>query len=423
MRNGDGPGHVVMAWEQGAGLGHVGKLHVLAKAFVARGWRVTLVLRQLDAAQYFDWPDEVMLWQAPVWRPGLDEAVAKPSLQDLEDRLPSVNMSSLLLGCGWHEGPLLAARVQAWRTLLGQLRPTLLLADYAPVAMWMARVMSVPVVNVGVSISVPLCAEPMPALRWWRGPQLEQRRAHDDLLLDVVGQAAAAHHLLGWQRAAEAWRADLDVLCTLPALEFGAIQGQARECWGLLEQSSAGELPQWPPGTGPRVFFYLSSSRAKAFVPMMQALEHSGARILAVVPDALEAEQARWNTPRMRLRTRPLDMEATLSDAQLVVTQGSHGTMAQALCHGVPVLALPDHLEQTLNSMRLQKAGAGRLVLEQELEGAAAVELVSVLRDLLDQPRYRAAAMAVARQPLARLPVSAVAARLLDACEGWRRAC
>lgn len=417
MERGGGLGHVVMAWELGAGFGHVAKLHVLTLAFVARGWRVTLVLRVMDVARHFVWPKGVQMWQAPVWHPGSDHGAAESTLAGPMQRVPSINMSSLLLDSGWHDGFVVAAQAQTWRTLLDSLRPTLLLADYAPVAMWVARSRSVPVVNVGVSISVPLQAEPMPALMWWRGAQLEQRRMHDHRLMAVAEFAVEKLRLTSWNRAADAWRADLEVLCTLPALEFGAIQGQPRDCCGLLEQPAVGDLPAWPTGAGPRVFAYFSA-RANAFEPLMRALQRSGACVLVVAPDALESQQTRWNSAQIRVSRCPLDLDATLRDAQLVVTQGNHGTTAQALRHGVPVLAVPDQLERTCNGMGVQKSGAGRLVLDRA--GAASPEFESVLDELLTQSRYQLAASVIAGQPLTRLSAPAVAEQVADACNGWR---
>lgn len=404
-----------MAWELGAGLGHVGKLHLLASAFLARGWRVTLALSQLNKACYFEWPDEVQFWQAPFWHRGLGGAPRE--IEAPAGRVRSVNMSTVLLETNWKDGVALSGQGRAWRTLLGHLKPTLLLADYAPVAMWMARAMSVPVANVGISMSVPLLDDPMPPLAWWLGPRLNERRAHDQRLLEGVESAARVLGLPPWQRAAQAWQADLDVLCTLPVFDYGAMQARPRECWGLLEQPSAGEQPDWPRGDGPCVFAYLQP-HATRFAMAMQALADCGARVLVVAPGATAADQARWGTPRLRLCTRPLDMSATLPAARLAVTHGNHGTTALALAHGVPVLALPEHLEHTCNARGLQQAGAGALVGKQ----STLAEVADLLREGLEQPSWRAAALEVARHPLSRTPPSAVATRLLDACEAWRRA-
>ena len=57
---------VVYCWEMGGGYGHVGPFSPVAKRFVADGWRVVLIVRDLMRVPAFFEPGEVEVLQAPV---------------------------------------------------------------------------------------------------------------------------------------------------------------------------------------------------------------------------------------------------------------------------------------------------------------------------------------------------------------------
>jgi UDP:flavonoid glycosyltransferase YjiC (YdhE family) len=81
-----------------------------------------------------------------------------------------------------------------------------------------------------------------------------------------------------------------------------------------------------------------------------------------------------------------------LSDADLVVSYGGAGTIAQSLLAGVPMLLVPQNAEQYLSAMQVANLGAGVLVrLEQEDNDVA-----PALEEMLANPTYREGARRIA---------------------------
>jgi UDP:flavonoid glycosyltransferase YjiC (YdhE family) len=81
-----------------------------------------------------------------------------------------------------------------------------------------------------------------------------------------------------------------------------------------------------------------------------------------------------------------------LADAAAVVTHAGHGTVIKALAAGVPVLCLPQGRDQRDNTARVRRLGAGIRLGKRATPGAIA----AAVRTVLDDDRYRAAAMSFA---------------------------
>ena len=408
-------GHVLLAWEQGAGLGHVAPLALLAQAYHAAGWQVSVAAADLEPVGQMNWPPAATLWQGPAFT----RALAQPQAAEgtgSNAPLAVANMSSVLLNSGWNQGPTLEAMARAWLTLMARIRPTLVLTDYAPAAAWVARSLAIPCVNAGVW-SVPVPGNPMPALRWWNPAAPGICRHHDEMLLERVDLVAKSSGLRPWQQAADAWAADLSVLTTVPALDHGLALGQPRQCSGVLASpqllAEAGSA-RWPAGAGPRVLVYLPPT-SPAVGPVLQALQHCGAVVVAVLPGVTASEHRLWRASRTVVYGGPVNLDPALGQATAVVTAGNHGTTAQALSHGLPVLALPDQLERQCNAMALHRSGAG-LTPESPANPA---QLECLLRQLLRGHCTAAAQAASHEEPAGHLP-SHVAANIAAASEAWR---
>ncbi len=400
---------MVLAWEMGAGWGHVGRMVPLARSFRARGWRVTLVLKDLSQARVWFASGEAALLQAPRIR------------VDPELRLATLNASSLLSDGGWLQAKPLRALLAAWHELIDRLAPDLLLCDYAPAAMLAGRqVPGLMVFNVGVSVGVPVTGDPMPPLRWWQtGVEgrdiLEYCREHDDLVLSVINRVLASLRWPQLERMAALWPQESALLCSIPPLDHGAQFGRPRRCWGIVE--NAGDRvapPAWPDAGRERVFVYLKRHpmRLARILGALEALESS---CLVVAPDAPAALVERFASPRMRF-SPPVEIGAVLREARLVVGNGTHGVCAQALAAGVPLLMSPYVLEQRLNAAAVEAAGAGLLVGREASLGEIAAQATRLLRE----ESFRGAARALAASDWAGRSVDEAADAVVGHCIGTR---
>ena len=386
----------MLAWELGGGLGHVAPLAQLAAPLLAAGHAVDFVLadlRNADAGMGARARHPgVRLWQAPVWLAQL-RGVPDPG-----------TYAELLLHAGYLDARRLRPLAQAWRHLLLQLQPDMLLADHAPTALLAAKGLPLRRATCGTGFFQPPALSPMPGFRTWEHlPEARTRTAEQRALatcnsvLSAWGEPPlpALHHLL-----------DVDecFLLTWPALDhYGGGASPVRPAgaryWGALPGPALGIAPAWPAGDGPgaaaapQLLAYLKAESTP--VPtLLQALRGGPWRTLAYVPGLPAAARQALASPWLRLSEQPVQMAEAVAVADAVLCHAGSGTACAALAAGKPLLLLPMHAEQRLFSLQVQAAGAGLMLLEPE---ATPARLLATLAQL-QQPQLRAGALALAQR-------------------------
>jgi UDP:flavonoid glycosyltransferase YjiC (YdhE family) len=152
--------------------------------------------------------------------------------------------------------------------------------------------------------------------------------------------------------------------------------------------------PAWWDGLGsdrPLVYVTMGSSGSVGLLSMvLDALADLPVTVLA----ATLGQPLPRPVPSNALTADFLPGQAATARARLVVCNGGSPTTHQALAAGVPVLGLASNMDQHLNMNAVCRLGAGAL-LRSDRASAAAVRAAA--RELLDEPRYAAAARRLAK--------------------------
>lgn len=345
--------HFHLCWELGGGLGHAGRLKIIADALLARGHQVSLSVRDLAQTYGVLAGLNVTVLQAPVW---LHRTEGLPENHG--------SLAEILLTCGYLEAQALAGLVAGWRAMFRELRPDVLIADYAPTAILAARSMGLRSVSVGVGFTMPPRGQPLPDLRDWERIAPQRLAAAEERVLQVANAVLAHHSAEPFARAADLLLGDTELLTTWPELDhYGRSEtGDGAACpavwFGPAFLHGAGDAPSWPPGDGPKVFAYLKTAHA-GHVEALEALAQEGCRVLCYLPEVAGGRQPPVTAPNLVYASSPASLPAVLAEAQLCVCHGGEGTVASSLLAGVPVLLLPMQLEQFLCARRIAVAGMG----------------------------------------------------------------
>jgi UDP:flavonoid glycosyltransferase YjiC (YdhE family) len=368
--------HIHLCWELGGGLGHAGRLKMLAQALLARGHRVTMSLRDLMHTHALLADLDVPKLQAPVW---LHDAVGLPS--------PG-NLAEILFRCGYLEPAALHGVVGGWRAMFALLQPDLVVADFAPTALLAARSMGLRTASVGNGFNTPPRGQPLPALR--QAPA-ERLAASEARMLATANAVLAAFGADPYTQAADAFLGGLPLLCTWPELDHYARDAAGEQWLGPNFVDEGGLAPYWPEGEGAKVYAYLKASHP-AHGAVLKALVEEGCRVLAYVPEVAAGAPPPVVSEHLLYADAPLALAPILAAADLCVCHAGEATLAQALLAGVPLLMLPSHAEQFLTARRVAVSGAGynAALLAPAADWRAAV------RGVLDEARYGAAAQAFA---------------------------
>jgi UDP:flavonoid glycosyltransferase YjiC (YdhE family) len=383
------PKRTLIAWELGGNLGHLLRIEPVARALRARGHQVTWAV-----------PDPALARQrlsVPDW------PLLRGPRRVLRQDVDPCCYAEILAVHGFGDDDMLAEAMRVWGRLLAHVQPQVLLADHAPLALLAARLHRVPVVHVATGWESPPSTDTLPVLR----PAMIEGRpgfvpSLEAGMLARVNRLCAAHGAAPLGALGEVFRANVSLLATWPESDHFAprpdrtwsSEGDGRRqplYIGPLFSADVGAEPQWPPGRGPRVFVYLSAGLAADAT--LRALAEADVRVLAVVPQPAPAAQAFSPHPRCRLHSEPVKLRTALAEADLVVCHGGHGVVSASLLAGVPLVIVPTQLEQELHGQRMVERGAAEVVQAADV-GTPLRELVE---RMLNEPRYKAAALAIAR--------------------------
>ncbi len=374
--------HIHLAWELGGGLGHAGRLKMLALELLARGHRVSMSLRDLVHTQNVLAELDLPKFQAPLW---LHQTMGLPPTQG--------NLAEILFQCGYLEANALNGMVAGWRTLFQQLQPDFLVADYAPGAILAARTLGLRSASVGLGFYSPPPHTALPPLRDWEAIPEARLRGAEAHLLTTVNAVLARYGAPAWQHAASVLLGDVPLLCTWPELDHYRRDGADTRWHGPSFLPQAGVAPHWPAGEGPKVFAYLKTGHPD-HAAVLQALVAEGCPVLCYLPEVASGRPPPVSSPLLHYASAPVSLAAAYREAALCVCHGGEATLVQALLAGVPVLLLPMQTEQFLISRQIQQVGAGVNAAMQ----SRPQDWRKLVRQMLDEDRHRHAAQAFAEQ-------------------------
>lgn len=358
---------VLLIWELGGNLGHVGGFIPLAQELRRRGHEPILLLRDLSRVESVAKRAGFPLLQAPIWQ-GAGRAA------------PPMSYAEILMGFGYTDADGLTSMVNAWRNLYTLVSPHLLIFDHAPTAMLAARGMPMPRALYGTGFYSPPRLSPFPPMRWWMQHAMQQIEQNEAQVLAAANVALQRHGAMPMDRLARMFEVEEDFLCTLRELDhYPARPGNPRY-WGARFAYGEGRAPVWPPGPGKRVFAYLDKSYAD-LDKVLQMLCAVPAQVLIYVPGIAPDLKARHQSANVAYAADAIDFSALGGQCDAVVCHAGHGTVSALLLAGIPLLLLPGQLEQYLLALNVQNLGAGLLVNPEAQDRDYAAPLARLLAE------------------------------------------
>lgn len=383
---------ILLGWELGANRGHAVRLAGLAEALRAHGHEIVFAVRRLDAMRVQKVPD-APIWQAPVsprMLAGGSRATGVPA-----------GMAEILARLGMDDADIVAAVMEAWRTLFSAIRPDVVIGDFAPFLLLAARG-RVASVSVGTGFSTPPATmETFPALvdKALTMDQAGLCRTVNTALAEVGDPPIAALPAV--------FAADRPIVATFTELDPYAA---AREGPLALPESID---PGISAGNGDEVFVYMPEL-VPVDAPLWAGLAQSGLRIRVHVALSSAETQAAVGRHGFIVEPEPIPFARIAERSRLVLSHGGHGIICAGLAAGIPHIVCHYDVEKITHGVALARAGLGGHVALAAIKPRAFAEsLAKVHADEALQQRARAAArgfLARGQVPLREAVAEAVAA-------------
>jgi len=356
--------------ELGSGFGHAARLATTAETLGSMGVATVAALPDLSVLEAFPALTAGRVFAAPRGRrPGRFQ-------QALIGRPPprAAGMSDILALNGYGEPDILSGVVRGWRALIDQLKPDLIVSDYAP-GLNLAACGRAPVICVGNGFTLPPLVSPIPRQSVARPPVLSE---HD--LVEAMSSVLPA---------------GAPPLASLAAVFEG--EGRCLTCFPMFDPYQV-----WRPGEGEGplqrreandqrgdgVFAYLNLA-APDIEDMLFGIVAAGVPTRVFIPEAPRAMLAYLDEVGVRADIRPPELAEAIGNARLVIHHGGLGVAQAAAEIGRPQLIAPTDAEKDFTANQLKNAGAARLL------GTGKDPIIraeSDVREALNAPELTAAA-------------------------------
>lgn len=372
---------IVFAWELGTNFGHISRFVPFIRELKERGHDVMLAVRELHHVQRIMNKKDIPIVQAPLWL---------PTVQGLPE--PPLNYAEILLRFGYHDVRGLAGVVGAWRALLMLYRADMLIVSHAPTALLAARSMDIPAATLGAGFFLPPAVAPTPNMRYWTDIPNARLESSDAIVLKTINTILNSCGKPALNNLAALFDLKEQFLCTEPEIDHYP-QRTGTKYWGGVNNAEMGQVHNWPDAEGKRVFIYMDLHH-RDFVAVMEAVKALELSALVCVPGISDNMREQFSSDRVVISPSPIRFSGLLAQCDLAICHAGHGTVTSMLRAGVPLLLLPNHLEQFLLADRVRNIGAGELV---NLD-VFAPDYAELLKSMLDNPDYRTKAQQFAER-------------------------
>lgn len=333
---------ILITWELGGHLGHLGRLLPVAEAVRQAGHEILFAVCNMRSA-------------AQVLTPRGFEYVQAPLLSSAARlRQPPASYAELLLAEGFGDRDGLSGVLRAWERMFQLYCPDLVLADHSPSVLLGVRHCGIRAVPIGNGFEIPPDTSPMPSIRVWEKIEQTRLARSEARALQTINQCVGGAARL--ERLADLFHRQPAVIATFAELDHYRERGPCDYAGPLFSPLSAAPCP-WPGSGRRRIFGYLHNG-LPGLANLLEALRQLDAEIVCVITGLSEAACRSHSSHNLTLLARPIDIQSALGAAHLGIAQGGTGAN-QFLLAGVPLLLIPATVEQFLLCQRIQELGAG----------------------------------------------------------------
>ncbi len=331
---------VLLAWELGAGFGHLMALAHIARTLVPEH-QVTLALPAVDEGALFfrDLPVRV--------RPACTFDTRETLPLRAGRRFSARDYGDILAFQGFAEAATLAPQLAAWDALLREVDPHLVVADGSP-ALCLAARGRVPTIATGAGFAVPPThLGAFPVLQPQRAPLVSAEALLDNIQRVLTERGQPVADSLPAQLQVEAHLAR-----TLPELDPYRTTRSSPAAGPLQPLLSV------QPSAPARSFVMYVGTRSP-FRLLFQALQALCYQGTAFVRGLAHHDVLALRSQGLAISAEPLALAEHLARVNLVIHYGGLNLASEALTAGRPQLLFPLHLEQALTARALSELGVG----------------------------------------------------------------
>ncbi len=365
---------ILLAWEGGAGRGHVVTLRVIAEALGPQPHYEAALCRMDHAAELSAVCGAVYPSAGLYLHAAPRKALGWPRTASWADFLGDLVFAfpeRLKVQFDW------------WVEVLRSRRIDLVIADFAPISMLAARALGIPSVCVGTGYSAPPPGmTSFPILL----PEYTTLVHDEAALLANTNAILAPFNLEPLGAFSDIYRASVSMPRTIRQLD---------PYDGLRASPLLPPLNEAVPrgtGAGDEIFVYFSTAET-AYAPLVEALCGLDLPVRAYLPGADAQLLDRLVQAGVMVELAPVPVDQIAARSRLMLNAGQHGSLCMGLGLGIPQLTLPQHLEHLYHARRAFDLGVAEIVPYRSWDAG---QIIAVTREMYFDPDRAARSQALA---------------------------
>lgn len=335
--------NITFCWELGGGYGHIAGFKPLAEKLIAKGYRVSALLRDTSSAHQFFKEMPVRYVNAPIWG------------QKKRYAAPTISYADIIKRCGYDSTESLLPLVQQWRKKLCTYDTSLIIADHAPTALIAARTLKLPAALFGTGFFSPPLVCPLPSITPWLNTSPNFLQHIEAEVLEVINSVLRHFAVDELDYLYQLFDVDENFLCTLPELDhYSHSHRSTEEYWGPRFLDTSGIEASWPKNGKKNIFIY-THNKYDLLDSLLLSLKGVDANILIHFAGMEKTATERYTEENICFSLEPVQIKSMEGKADLVICHAGHGTVAATLLMGIPLLLIPTQLEQLLLAGKLNR--------------------------------------------------------------------
>jgi hypothetical protein len=278
--------------------------------------------------------------------------------------------------------------VKAWRNLFNFIKPDLAVIDHAPTALIALRTMQSKAILYGTGYASPPKQRPMPSLIPWIKAPDGLLESSEDKALGTINNALARLDAQPLEKLADLFNVKDDILTTFRELDHYQDR-EPTKYWGPVLSPSEGISPVWPEKFDKKIFCYLKTDNPH-FKSLLYTLKNIKAATIIYAPGIAVELVKEMGHDNLNFVQEPIAMQKACKECDLVICHAGHGTVANSLLYGKPLLVIPghNHLEQVLTARNVIRLKAGLAILKQADEVRMADGYREAIMRLLSERQF-----------------------------------
>lgn len=342
----------LLCWELGAGLGHLTPIRQISIELIKRGYKVWIAVRELHNIHHIFNDIDVSIIQAPVNHNNI-----KKSSEN------TLCYADLVHNIGYKDKESLANHLLGWKSLFTIIKPEIMFFDHSPTAIIASQNTQAIKILMGTPFSRPNESSAsinngiFSAYGRLNSQQLAKAEGIEKEILNNINYACDKNNLTQLSAIGSLFSSiEFELFSCLKEFDhFPSRPKSSKRFYLSTPANSSKQKTEWPTAMAgsKKIFAYLAAHQN--IIKILNGLIASQHSTVLYIRGTFQIKHTLPS--HIEIIKQPASMLEILQECDLVISNGNLNTAQQTALAGIPQLASPIQLEQTILTDRLQQQG------------------------------------------------------------------